>query len=332
MSRILLLGAGFSRNWGGWLTSEITTNLGTRLEGDSHLTGLLQRNANFEEALADAKTEYSRSRGAEALVRLQRFQGALAASFADMNKTLAQIRFEFQEDHGPVDRRFSVREFLAGFDAIFTVNQDLFLETRYFYPAENLSLAANKKWLGGQLPGMVEFSDPSRVGPFDRLAVRRRPQPPPFTMDPRLQPYFKMHGSTNWTDETGEQLLVIGGNKPAATQTHRVFAWYGEKFDEYLSAPGARLMVIGYGFGDAHINGVVYRGWQQSQLSMLIIHPLGRDILRLINPTTDQPPYRPGPLEEITSFDSTQPLSKTFGGEDPAEHQKLLRFLETGSA
>ena len=90
----------------------------------------------------------------------------------------------------------------------------------------------------------------------------------------------------------------MGGNKPTAMQRHPILTWYAEKFAEAVSKPNARLMIIGYGFRDAHINRMIYEGWQKggNTLSMFIVQPDGREILKKVNPTD-------GPLEAITVYD-----------------------------
>ena len=95
---------------------------------------------------------------------------------------------------------------------------------------------------------------------------------------PRQQPYFKLHGSMNWQANNGGRLLVMGGNKPTTMQSHQILMWYANKFTEALSRPNARLMVIGYGFGDDHINRLIHQAWEKGgrTLSMFIVHPDGR--------------------------------------------------------
>jgi hypothetical protein len=51
MSHILLTGAGFTRNWGGWLAKELEGDLLARLAKDRELRKLVQESANYEEAL-----------------------------------------------------------------------------------------------------------------------------------------------------------------------------------------------------------------------------------------------------------------------------------------
>ena len=71
------------------------------------------------------------------------------------------------------------------------------------------------------------------------------------------QPYFKLHGSSNWRSADDQSLLIVGGQKPAQIATNPVLMRYARAFDEYLSQPNTRLMIIGYGFADVHINEII---------------------------------------------------------------------------
>jgi arginase family enzyme len=86
----------------------------------------------------------------------------------------------------------------------------------------------------------------------------------PMTQDSDLikrendQPIYKLHGSYNWFAEPhGDRLLVMGGNKTATIGTFRVLARYQKEFQAMLLQPDTHVMVIGYGFGDSHINGAL---------------------------------------------------------------------------
>lgn len=75
---ILLLGAGFSRNWGGLLASEVIDSLigSQEIRGDEYLRRVLwdnQKNGGFENALAEVQTSFTRgpARHADPLRRLQ---------------------------------------------------------------------------------------------------------------------------------------------------------------------------------------------------------------------------------------------------------------------
>ena len=301
MAAVLLTGAGFSFNWGGRLAKEVNTAIALRVQEDAHLADLLHRNPNFEEALTELQNACAISVRPRTAEQLRRLETAIVEVFADMNRYLASATFSFRNETG-----WTMPEFLALFDAIFTLNQDLLLETQYHHPHRvDLSLVGNRRWAGGVLPGVEEIHNPVG-GLYDPLAAQRRPvaSPRATQIEPRFQPYFKLHGSMNWQDPRGGRLLVMGGNKPTTIQRHPILMWYAEKFLEALSKPNARLMVIGYGFGDDHINRLIYEGWEKGgkTLSMFIVQPDGREILRKINPT-NRPGniYVRGPLECITA-------------------------------
>jgi len=318
LPHILLLGAGFSRNWNGWLANEIGGDVAGRVAADRYLSEVLSRADGFEDALSQIQSEYKSSPNAENKARLDKFQGAILATFGSMNDAFARLlQLNFCND-----LEFDIFKFLVRFDAIFTLNQDLLLELKY---QRQMEIPAYPRWNGCQFPGMVPRHDGS--GRTDALSLTWQPEAN-FSVSSNLQPIFKLHGSTNWRDRDGGQLLVMGADKSAIIREKIILRSYADQFLRYLSAPGTRLMVIGYGFLDSHINDLIYRGWQASQLSMFIVDPSGRSILRAINPTSRRPIYCPGPLEEITIIgDSTRLLSSTFGGNDRLEHGKLWRFL-----
>jgi hypothetical protein len=326
MSNILLLGAGFSRNWGGQLATEVRSDIAIRLEGDQYLSDLLNKHDSFENALEQVQVEYVTHRNSDwATQRLRSFQAAITATFDDMNKAFSRTPFEF---HNETD--YSVGLYLTKFDAIFTLNQDLLLERHYLHPRQNNLARSNARLQGGNVPGMEEIFDGNIHHGDDRaLHVRWRPQQPPYRIELNFQSYFKLHGSINWFASEGEQLMVMGGDKFTTIQRYPILKWYAEKFQEALSKPGARLTVIGYGFGDQHINSMLHGSWQASHFPMMIIGPDGRSVIRKINPTYGKM-YVSGPLEDIHTVDSTRALSETFGSNGSAERGKLYRFLDPG--
>lgn len=89
--------------------------------------------------------------------------------------------------------------------------------------------------------------------------------------------------------------------------------------------PDTRLMVIGYGFGDRHINEIITDAWTVSKLRMFIVGPRGRativgDDRRKIRTRSA--------LEDIQIIgESMRPLSTTFNG-DELELGRLRRFFE----
>jgi len=113
MSHYLLIGAGFTHNWGGPLSDEIAGSLLGDLHDDPEISSALRRGP-FEDAFAGFQTPAVTGEAAE---RLGRFQNAVSSLFSRLNKTLLAKNFEFNDT---VER--SVKRFLSGFDAIFSLN------------------------------------------------------------------------------------------------------------------------------------------------------------------------------------------------------------------
>jgi hypothetical protein len=155
------------------------------------------------------------------------------------------------------------------------------------------------------------------------------PLPPSdFRVTPDSQPYFKLHGSSNWVDrESGRELLVMGGNKATTIEQHPILKWNYEQFREYLAKPSMRLMVIGYSFGDYHINQAIAEAADRNTLSLFIIDPLGLDVS---DKNRNAPVPGPDPLftrlqPQVVGGSRRRDLD--IFGRDRVEHAKVMRFI-----
>jgi hypothetical protein len=336
MTSILLTGAGFSRNWGGWLADETFEYLLGSPELDGDLRALLWRSkkagGGFENALAELQIEYDRSRDDRTKKRLNDLQAAIIGMFNQMDHSFAMTTFEPQNEVMPIMARQQtyVRNFLFRFDAIFTLNQDLLLERHYF--DDNINIQQSQKWRGWQIPGMKRLHISAITDPVrDKVALLTPEDSPPTAVGAGVQPYFKLHGSSNWVNgSSGGRLFIMGGNKAVEIDRYPILSWYHRQFREYLSRPGARLMVIGYSFSDQHINAAIAAAVDNGTLRLFIIDPLGVDVIDKRNPRL---PIRvPDPYVEKLAprivGASRRPLSSTFGN-DNVEHGKIMRFFES---
>jgi hypothetical protein len=327
MTYILLTGAGFSRNWGGWLASEAFEYLigCTELAGDLRtlLWDSKAKGGGFEDALADLQNEYARTADARTKTRIDLLQSALAGMFNQMDNAFATTTFE------PTNYlQFAIKTFLVRFDAIFTLNQDLLLERHYL--DDNVALSSARRWSGWQMPGLKPLHpNPPYFDPNLAKVAIRTPDPSAFQEQGGFQPYYKLHGSSNWHSDAGERMLIMGGNKAVNINQYPLLRWYSQKFVEYLGRPQARLMVIGYSFSDAHINKTITDAADEGTLELFIVDPQGVDVL-----DKQLPPPRmrvAGPL--MTSLNphiigaSRRSLNSIFGN-DRVEFSKLMRFFE----
>ena len=86
-----------------------------------------------------------------------------------------------------------------------------------------------------------------------------------------------------------------------------------------LLRPSARLMVIGYSFGDAHINDAIAEGLNAG-LKIFVVDPCALDVLK------KDPRVGASALSQLIGF-SPRPISKIFGG-DRFAHAQVSKFFE----
>jgi hypothetical protein len=335
---LLLIGAGFSRNWGGWLANEAFEYLlgCPEIVADEELRQLLwskQTGGGFETALAELQRDFERSGDGRATEKLNRFQTAIGRMFEHMNAAFTERPgLQFHHEHVR-----SLGGFLARFDAIFSLNQDLLLE-HYYLSGKMfvLNVISGRKWGGCALPGMQSDGEPKLEKHMyaDTWAFQewRQLKPTEFLIVPDLQPCFKLHGSSNWFAPTGQPLLIMGGDKVRDISLHPILCWYAEVFERMVSEVGCKLMIVGYSFRDPHINDVITRAIDRTGLRIFVIDPQGSELARSLNPTNIRPVRVEQPLEQAFRRAligaSRRPLTDTFGT-DAVEYKKVMRFFET---
>ena len=315
-NHVLLLGAGFSRNWGGWLASEAFEYLlGSPHVDDSLRTLLLQhKEKGFEAALEALQAQRG---GSDA--RLTNLEAALRDMFEAMNRAFQRTKFNFSDE-----LHYTVTHFLQRFDIIFTLNQDCLLEIHYLN--DRLFSEARGRWRGFVVPGMCRTGEANWANPaFNKW----KPTGEPLEIPDDRQPYIKLHGSSEWESDTTNN-LIMGGNKSAAIREHPILAWGMQTFEQYLSRPQTRLMVIGYSFRDDHINSLLSEAVARAKTTLFLVDPQGMDV---VNHNTQgglitAPSRMAQALWPAVRGCSRRSLASIFGS-DHAEHANLMRFFAT---
>lgn len=139
---IALLGAGFSRNWGGWLANEVFEYLLGCPQITPYIRSLLfkhRRDGGYEAALGELQSESYRSRDPLSGRHRKALEGAILQMFETMNHGFETVEFE------SVANANKVSHSLSRFDSLFTLNQDLLLERHYFH---NACFANPRRWRG----------------------------------------------------------------------------------------------------------------------------------------------------------------------------------------
>lgn len=341
MKPLLLLGAGFSRNWGGWLASEAFEYLLGHPEiiNDKSLKDVLwlhnQRLLGFEYALAGIRS-YSGTSSKYAK-QTDQLEKAIIDMFADMNSSFSKIA-----PFSPL-----LQNFLAKFEAIFTLNQDMLLEGHYtsgngvsygeFTYSTQTFISPGNKWHGLDVPGV---QNPNFKGgtAHKKLIFEENWEPidsKNFAVREKYQPYFKLHGSANWRTKDGKDLLIMGTDKKNDIKKHELLNWYFSIFKKSLFKKNVRLMVIGYSFRDRHINQILRQAVKNHDLKIFIIDPSGADTINQNNTYN----YNDDDGKPITYTDrealelsraligaSRRTLLETFK-EPNIEYDKIMRFF-----
>ena len=303
---LLLTGAGFTRNWGGPLVSEVFNYLLATPTLTPRVRRMLWQSLDrggYETVLDTLQ----RSQKPEDQEDLRVLEMALMSMFNSLQYRMRQLSLDFSNDLS-----HTIGTFLSRFDAIFTVNQDTFLDTHYSPAIGGVRSAFGQ-------PGTIIWRP-------QETPAWRAPAPEPFEHPgPNEQPYYKLHGSAKlWSsgDGFGTNVIVAGGGKQEVINGIPLLKWYQEEFRRYVTRDDTRLMVIGYSFGDPHINAIIEEGVKRG-MKLFIIDPLGGRVLDKLYPDMlDQQEV----LRAAVFGMSQRPLSTTFG-DDVVEWGQVMDFF-----
>ena len=84
----------------------------------------------------------------------------------------------------------------------------------------------------------------------------------------------KLHGSINWRSSSdGGQCLVMGTEKSAQIENEPLLRWYSDLLKRVLYRNRVKLAVVGYVFGDKHINKVISKAMREFELELHVVLP-----------------------------------------------------------
>lgn len=120
----------------------------------------------------------------------------------------------------------------------------------------------------------------------------------------------------------------MGARKVEAVAGSALLTRYADEFRARLRERGSRLMTIGYGFDDEHVNQAIVDAAEADEtFGMFVVNPSGRKALRPRNDTGQIPQTRRA-IEDVRYIGgSTRPLRTTFTN-DELERAKLVCFFD----
>ena len=153
---------------------------------------------------------------------------------------------------------------------IFTLNQDMFFER--YHSREKVTV----------VPGLPSHISRFREADRDSLEFSLR-LPSVEELEPRKVElfkkgfaqiaYVKLHGSQGWLSHDGSDVMVIGNQKASRIENEPLLKWYLFLFEQVLNKPETRLLTVGYGFGDPHINQCIANAIEKG-LKLYVISPM----------------------------------------------------------
>lgn len=277
---VLLTGAGFTKDFGGYLGDEMWAAILSQKEISKHsrLRQKLLSQINFEQAyheVLESKSFSSEEKFA--------FSDAVETAYRNMHRKVSTISTElYFRLTKPLLRglvlRFAGIEEKRGF--IFTLNQDLLIEGSFNnndldYGGRHLSTPGTTPPRGGFSGSLqpsledndwVTLPDEKQLEPTRSSFLESSPQSN-FV-------YIKLHGSYGWRSADGSNAMVVGGGKEERIAKEPLLAWYMDLFREVLAGPQCNLLVIGYGFQDSHINKLIADAITNDGLKVSVISPV----------------------------------------------------------
>ena len=265
-----MTGAGYTRNFGGFLAEDMWEKIFNEVKDSATLKTILSNDFDYESAYhkvhdGNYSDKEKKAINTAILKAYKKLDGISQNYIPATNASKAEVLYGAKRI---VDRLASMGEI----NFFFTLNQDLFIERlisgtikpittphmpRFFIPAS----------MNSKLP--IKDADFKTVPAQDKLDTLEHAT----TLSPNEFHYIKLHGSFGWKSSNGSNKLVIGRNKESQIADEPLLLWYSELFKQVLFQGERKLLIIGYGFRDDHINKVIAEAIKQHDLNLYVLSP-----------------------------------------------------------
>lgn len=268
---ILLTGAGFTKNFDGFLGNEMWAKVFNHplIQKNEKLRSLLQEDTNFESVYSIVDAENT---GFNADDRKD-FQDAVEGAYKSLDDAVRSWVFNSDNPTAlDVYKLFGGDGLLGLFNAagqeqgfIFTLNQDLLLERKRQMRAVGAPSFPQEFY---QFDGQREF--------ISNYFVKLPRENVEATIENSIKNhsgihYIKLHGSYGWKSSDGSNQMVLGKNKKESLEKEPLLFACFNLFIKIIKEGNKKLLIIGYGFKDEHINDILLDGVLHHNLKLYII-------------------------------------------------------------
>jgi hypothetical protein len=262
---ILLTGAGFTHNFGGFLGKEMWVRIFNNplIQKEEAVKQLLLKDFDFESAYAKVMSSDQYAGGEE--------RPTLAKVIEETYKSLDDVitAWEFNQLNPTALNTYGVGTFIGQFagDAkqkglFFTLNQDLFIEKNWGHMSPGAHFKTQLNVSKRAMSGDQFITLPDEAG-MEKVKAD--------WANANGVVYIKLHGSYGWLSAGQRNSMVIGKNKTEVIDREPLLKWYFEIFREAIAEGNKKILIIGYGFGDQHINQILLEGVEKHGLKLYII-------------------------------------------------------------
>lgn len=274
---IILTGAGFTKNFGGFLADEMWAVIFNhpRIKEQSKVRNLMLDDFDYESIYHKVLREPVEGLYGED--DKTAIKTAISWAYKQLDK---KILDSIGPTHSEIITGFTklINGFANNRDCMsyfFTLNQDLLIERCFStcLSLKTLNLPGGipiKPSTGSGIDRKSPLSNDSFIKLPNKKEVDSRKSK---SLSPKELHYIKLHGSYNWKSCDGSDMLVIGKDKEDQINREPLLEWYFEIFKETLSKKGVRLLVIGYGFLDKHINEIIASSVKEHGLQIYVVSP-----------------------------------------------------------
>ena len=280
---ILLTGAGFTKNFGAPLAIEMWATIFNhkKIQTQPRIKDLMKDNFDYESIYTsiikgsytedEKKTiKYVVKFAYDNIDAILREYTPIAPDPPGLNNIRHFIN-RFNENriksrNGPNNVIHFIQTETGNKSFIFTLNQDLFFER--FSSNHFLSIPGienNSEWFSSYFRTELEYCQLPKEEDLNCIK--------PDILQNGNFFLIKLHGSCNWISSDGTENIVIGKGKKEQIQKEPLLRYYSEVFKMALSHDQRRLLIIGYGFGDEHINRILAEAVRDYELKIYIISP-----------------------------------------------------------
>lgn len=316
MVNVLLTGAGFSRNWGGWLATDVFEYLISCEDLSENIRGKLWRDwrdgKDFEYTLSGLENNNNDGGRSD-------FDSLSTTIYGMFNLMNGAFQGSVNNMRGRHEDK--LRGFIDKFDEIYTLNVDSLFELLAQEMYGTASFSEVWRSPGTRLRNKDDKGNPALLWKAPRSVIDTDTSIPAGT-----RPYYKLHGSANWTEEAGgKPLMVLGSKKDTKIRSVNILNRYVDTFSKSISDRPANLVVVGYSFRDEHVNKIISDSISKGALRLFLWDPMGLDaIYPKKNATRSE--LIPGAEVAIRGV-SRRNLLETLNY-DSVEYSKIYDFLK----